>query len=239
MVKQNLFHVRQRILSACARVGRDPAGVTLVAVTKNRTVKEIEEAFKAGITDIGENRVQEAFLKHRQFLEGGGDATAVFRDIKWHLIGHLQTNKVREAVAIFDLIHSVDSLRLAWKINKEAGRINKIQKILLEVNASGEASKYGFAPRDLNISIKGLSGLNNLRVCGLMTVAPITDSPEHSRVYFKALKELRDNIDALGLTGCRPGILSMGMTGDFEVAIEEGAGMIRLGRAIFEGQNAG
>lgn len=235
MIRDNIFKVRNLVSEACARVGRDPGGVTVVAVTKTRTLREVEEALEAGISDIGENRVQEAVLKYRQFLGVRHNAPAAPGDINWHLIGHLQTNKVKEAVAIFGLIHSVDSLRLAQKIDREAGRIKKIQKILLEVNISEETSKYGFAAGELNNSIKGLSGLSNIRVCGLMTVAPITDNPERSRGYFKALKELRDNIDALGLTDCRPGILSMGMTGDFEVAIEEGADMVRLGRAIFEG----
>ena len=225
-------------MAACARVGRDPGRVTVVAVAKTRTSREVEEALEAGISDIGENRVQEAVLKYRQLLGAGQNVPAVSGNTNWHLVGHLQTNKVKEAVAIFDLIHSVDSLRLARKIDREAGRIKKVQRILLEVNVSGEASKCGFAAGDLSVSVKDISGLTNLRVCGLMTVTPITGNPEHSRGYFKALKGLRDNIDALGLTGCRPGILSMGMTGDFEVAIEEGADIVRLGRAIFEGQNA-
>ena len=151
------------------------------------------------------------------------------------MVGHLQTNKVREAVAIFDLIHSVDSLRLAEEINKQAARINKVQDILIEVKTSPEATKYGLMPQDAPAFVKDASGLRNLKVKGLMTIAPLADNPQQSRSYFKALREIFDYINGLSAPSQRLSILSMGMSEDFEVAIEEGSNMVRIGRAIFEG----
>ena len=218
VIKENVIRIGQRIASACRRAGRDPAEITVIAVTKNRGIEEIKEALANGLADIGENRVQEALLKYN----GLRDASA-----RWHLIGHLQTNKAGDAVKMFTLIHSVDSLHLAEEINKQAAKINKIQDILIEVNISGEASKFGVGPAETAALIKNISGLKNINVKGLMTVAPIVEDPETARPYFRRLRELKDQL--------KLAVLSMGMTGDFEAAVEEGATMVRLGRAIFEG----
>jgi len=223
-IRDNLLVLRQRIGATCVKIKRDPATITLVAVAKNRSTPEIREALEAGITDIGENRVQEAVIKYQEL----STPNLAARAIRWHLVGHLQTNKVREAVRIFDFIHSVDSLRLAQEIDKQAARLKKVQDILIEVNTSGEASKFGVHPKEAAALIKEARGLVNIKVRGFMTIAPIVDDPEKARPYFRMLKELKDKINQLT-------ILSMGMTGDFEVAIEEGADIIRLGRAIFEG----
>jgi PLP dependent protein len=217
VIKENIVRIRQRIYAACNRAGRDLSEIAIVAVTKNRGIQEIKEALENGLADIGENRVQEALLKYSQLSVGC-----------WHLIGHLQTNKAKDAVKIFGLIHSLDSLRLAEEIDKQAVKISKVQDVLLEVNVSGEATKFGVKPDEAAGLIGEISGLKNIRVKGLMTIAPVSDNPQASRPYFRQLRELRDKIGGLE-------ILSMGMTDDFEAAIEEGATMVRIGRAIFEG----
>jgi hypothetical protein len=217
MIKDNVQEVRRRIEAACLRVKRDPATVKLVAVSKNRSIEEIKEARLAGILEFGENRVQEALSKYDAGLS-----------VKWHMVGHLQTNKVKEAVKIFHLIHSVDSERLAREIDKEALNLNKIQDILLEVKISPEATKFGLKPEEVHMAIKAIQGLKNIKILGLMGIAPLVAHQEEARQYFKILKGIRDSVDA-GM------ILSMGMTDDFEIAIEEGSGLIRVGRAIFEG----
>jgi len=243
MVKQNLEDIRRRIGLACRpggrgwasycpshkSTGRSPEEIALLAVTKGRGLGEIKEAINCGISDIGENRLQEALLKY----EGRGMRDEE-RGTRWHMIGHLQTNKVKEAVRIFDLIQSVDSLRLAQAISNEAGKIDKQQDILLEVKTSPEESKFGLKPEDTFAVFQKISQLPHLNIKGLMTIAPFTDNPETSRLYFKMLKELSGKIDWRLGTGDRRPILSMGMSGDFEIAIEEGATMVRLGRAIFQ-----
>lgn len=183
----------------------------------------IREAIGAGISDIGENRVQDAVSK---FAEIGGA-------VRWHLVGHLQTNKVRDAVRIFSLIHSVDSIRLAEAIDKEAGKAGKKQDALMQVNVSGEESKFGMRPEDANDFLKKVLLYPNIVIRGLMTIAPDDKNPESARPYFRALRELRDRIRAShgGLDNFT--MLSMGMTGDFRVAVEEGATHVRVGRAIF------
>lgn len=211
------MEVRRGIESACFKAKRDPDTVKLVAVSKNRSIEEIKEASLAGITAFGENRVQEALSKYAAKLP-----------IQWHMVGHLQTNKVKEAVKIFDLIQSVDSLRLAQEIDKQAAGINKIQEILLEVKTSAEKTKFGLPPDELPGFLKAARELKNISVQGLMTIAPLVDDPQEARPYFRILKELRNRVDP-------EFILSMGMTGDFQVAIEEGADIVRVGRAIFEG----
>lgn len=217
MIRDNVLEVRRGIESACFKVKRDPATVKLVAVSKNRSIEEIKEVSLAGISAFGENRVQEALSKYAAKLP-----------IQWHMVGHLQTNKVKEAVKIFDLIQSVDSLRLAQEIDKQAAGINKIQEILLEVKTSGEKTKFGLIPDELPGFLKAARELKNISVQGLMTIAPLVDDPQEARPYFRILKELRNRVDP-------EFILSMGMTGDFQVAIEEGADIVRVGRAIFEG----
>ena len=211
----NLASVRQRIDVACRRAGRPIEDVTLVGVSKGVSARSVAEACAAGLTDLGENRVQEAAAK----IEA---VTVLGEQPSWHLIGHLQTNKAKTATRLFDILHSVDSLRLAQALSR---RTNERLPVLLEVNVAQDAAKFGFAPEEVTSALAAIAALPNLDVRGLMTIAPLTDDPETSRPFFRRLRELRDT---LGLAD-----LSMGMTGDFEVAIEEGATMIRVGRAIF------
>jgi pyridoxal phosphate enzyme (YggS family) len=226
MIKDNLFCIRQRIATICSRINRQAEGIELVAATKDRTREQIQEALVCGISNIGENRVQEARLKcSDKHLAFSG------MPIKWHMLGHLQTNKAKEAVKIFDLIQSVDSLHLAEEINRQAAKINKIQDVLIEVKTSPEATKFGIAPKELPSLLKGISAFKNIKIKGLMTIAPVVGNQEEARPYFRILRELRNN-----LVGSYPllSALSMGMSDDFEVAIEEGATIVRLGRAIFD-----
>ena len=239
MIKQNLASVQARIIFACAKAGRVPQEITLVAASKGRTVSQIKEVIAEGITDIGENRVQEALLKYDAI-----HTTPDARRIRWHMLGHLQTNKVEDAVKLFDLIHSVDSLRLAEQINKESGKIHKIQDALLEVNISSEPAKFGIKPEEAIGVIKEIAKFKNLNIKGLMGIAPIVDEPEKTRPYFRMLRDLLARI--YELPACRQAgectsyelrVLSMGMSSDFEIAIEEGSNMLRLGRIVFEGLN--
>lgn len=223
MIKENLLKVKERISLACSKINKDPNSVTIVAISKARPPEQIKEAIEAGITDIGENRVQEAIIKYNGL-----------RPTQWHMVGHLQTNKARDAVRIFDLIHSVDSVRLASEIDKQAARINKIQDILIQVNTSGEPTKFGLKPDDTIEVVEEITRFKNINIKGLMTVMPIVDNAEKTRLYFRMLRGLRDKINQL--TTCQLTVLSMGMTDDFEVAIEEGSNMVRLGRAIFSRQ---
>jgi len=215
MIKENILRVNERIAAVCDRIKADPRRVTIVCVTTGRPVGQILEAVDSGFRHLGENRVQEAREKYRQIP--GAD---------WQMVGHLQLNKVKDALKIFSLIHSVDSVALAREINKQAAKINKIQDILLEVKTSPEVTKSGFEPDALLDVSKEILSLDNLKVKGLMTIAPVVDKAEEARQYFAELKDLRDSLNPSWL-------LSMGMTDDFEVAIEEGADIIRLGRAIF------
>ncbi|MCM8780642.1 MAG: YggS family pyridoxal phosphate-dependent enzyme [Candidatus Omnitrophica bacterium] len=228
MVKENLLKVHQRILEVCSKINRDPRQITIVAISKGRTTDQIIEAINAGITDIGENRVKEATVKYNLLK-----VTPYIQKIKWHMVGHLQTNKVKEAVRIFDLIHSVDSLHLAQEIDKQAARINKIQDILFEVKTSSEETKFGLKPNEITELLREASKLKNISIKGLMTIAPLVYNPEQARPYFRMLREIRDDINLMRISNCDLSVLSMGMTNDFEIAIEEGATMIRLGRAIF------
>lgn len=216
MISDNLKVVTQRISKSCEKSGRNLSDVKLICVTKEASVDETREALKSGVTDIGENRVQDGVSKYAAI---GGKVT-------WHLIGHLQTNKARDAVRIFSLIHSVDSIRLAREIDKEAKKIQKTQDVLIQVNTSGEKSKFGIAPEDLEAFYKEVLLYPNINILGLMTIAPEVENAEEVRPYFRRLRELKEKI------GCSE--LSMGMSGDFEVAIEEGATMVRIGRAIFK-----
>lgn len=193
-----------------------------MAVSKTFPPEDILAAAQAGIRDIGENRVQEAVSK---FPEVG-------RAVTWHMVGHLQTNKVKKALEVFDWIHSVDSLHLAQEIQKRAERAGRTVDVLIEVNVSGEPTKYGVSPEEAPTLAEAVGKLPGLRLQGLMTIAPIVDEPEEARPYFARLRELRDEIVAAGAAESLPH-LSMGMTDDFEVAIEEGATMVRIGRAIF------
>lgn len=214
-VAHNINQIRQRIRSAAERAGRQPEDVTLVAVSKTVEPERLEAALVAGQTLFGESRVQEAKVK----------IPLIAARAHWHMIGHLQTNKARDAVALFDVIHSVESVKLAAELSKWAERAGKAQAILLEVNVSGEASKFGLKPEDLESTLTEINKLPRLEVQGLMTIAPVAEEVEKARPYFRRLRELRD---ALNLRE-----LSMGMTHDFEVAIEEGATLVRIGAAIF------
>lgn len=211
----NIERVRQRIARACERAGRSPEEVTLVAVTKTVAPSAIATAFTLGIRHFGESRVQEAEVKIGQLAWLEPRPT-------WHMVGHLQTNKARTAVEIFDIIHSVDSVRLAEVLSR---RTQKLLPILLQVNVSGEASKEGFALGEVASALDVICRLPRLEIKGLMTVAPLVADAEQVRPVFRALRSARDRF---GLEH-----LSMGMTDDFEVAIEEGATMVRIGRAIF------
>jgi pyridoxal phosphate enzyme (YggS family) len=232
MIRENILKVKKLISSACSKTNQEPNSITVVVVSKGRPIEQIKEVIEAGVMDIGENRVQEALSKYNKLITHNSK----LQTIKWHMVGHLQTNKAKEAVRIFDLIHSVDSLRLASEIDKQAAKINKAQDILVEVNTSGEATKFGLQPKEVMGVLKEAEKFKNISIKGLMTVAPMVDNPEKARPYFRQLRELRNEINALSTVDCRLSTLSMGMTDDYEVAIEEGANMVRLGRAIFEGE---
>jgi len=216
-ISRNIRDVERRIAAAAQRVKRDPNEITLIAVTKGLPSQAIEAATAAGIRNIGENRVQEAQDKIAQLSISGVRPT-------WHMIGHLQRNKVKTAVEIFDIIHSIDSLRLAEEINSRALHI---LPVLLQVNVSSEETKGGFSVAELPEALKCIRTMSNLEAKGLMTIAPVARGPEEVRPVFRQLRELRDSLGLMHL--------SMGMTDDFEVAIEEGATMVRIGRAIFGG----
>jgi PLP dependent protein len=229
MIKDNLSKVKLRISSVCSKLGVSGEYPTIVAVSKGRDIAEILEVIEAGLTDIGENKIQEALLKYRQFQALGPR----FPSVKWHMVGHLQTNKVKDAVKIFDLIHSVDSVRLASEIDKQAAKINKTQDILIEIKTSSEATKFGVKPDDTVGFVKEINKLNNINIRGLMTIAPPFDKLEETSPYFRTLRLLRDEMNLLHATRRMLNILSMGMTDDFEAAIAEGSNMVRLGRVIF------
>ncbi len=216
---ENLAGIQERIAGACARAGRDPSTVLLLPVSKGHPSTAVEEATALGLRVFGENKVQEAKAKIPQCSSR----------LQWHMIGHLQSNKARDAVQLFSLIESIDSLGLAEEVNKWAEKLGKRIPIFLEVNTAGEASKYGFSPDQ--IPIEEINQLPRLEVQGLMTVAPYATSPERVRPYFRKLRELREEC------GQRLGAplphLSMGMSGDYEVAIEEGATIVRIGTALF------
>jgi pyridoxal phosphate enzyme (YggS family) len=217
----NLQSVRQRIAAACERSGRDPAGVTLLAVSKNQPPEMVRAAAAAGLTLFGENRVQEAKFKIGQ-CPG---------HLRWQMIGHLQSNKCRDAVFLFSMIQSVDSLPLAGEINKWAAHFAKTMPVLLEINIAGESSKFGCLPENLPALLSLVNALPKLEIHGLMTIAPFATDPEKVRPVFRRLRQLK--ADCEQILGAPLPHLSMGMTGDFEVAVEEGATIIRLGTALF------
>lgn len=220
-LRENLASVRQRIERACQRVNRDPASVILIAVSKNQSPDRISEAVDCGLTLFGENRVQEA--KAKVPLCSGR--------ARWHFIGHLQSNKARDAASLFDMIQSVDSLALGSELQKQADKLARTLRVLLEVNVAGESSKFGWHPEKVLTELQAFNRLNRLELHGLMTVAPYSSDPEKVRPIFRRLRELRDRCaDRLGAPLPE---LSMGMSGDLEVAIEEGATIIRVGTALF------
>lgn len=221
MIKENIEKIRERIAKAAKKVGQDPDSIVIVAASKGATTEKIEEAIECGIKVIGENIVQDALKK---YYAAKGDA-------EWHMIGHLQTNKVRKALEMFSLIQSVDSIRLAKEINKRA---YEPIPVLLEVNTSGEFTKFGISPDEVVTTIKQISTLPKIKIQGLMTIGPLNEDPMPS---FRVLRELRDNVEKEDIEEVSMDWLSMGMTSDFEIAIEEGSNMVRIGRAIFGKRN--
>ena len=222
-IKQNLEEIKRRLKDAARCAGRDPAEIRLVAVTKTVGPGRLQEAVAAGQVLFGENYVQEAKTKIASLGPG----------LTWHFIGHLQSNKARVAVKLFDLIHSVDRLSLAQALEQAAGRLGKVQNILLQVNLAGEESKSGIAPENAQALLRDISKMPHLKVMGLMTMPPWFDEPERVRPHLKELRELRDRLRRLSLVEGDLPELSMGMTGDFEVAVAEGATLVRIGTAIF------
>lgn len=219
--QQRLEEVRRRIAFACTRVGRSPDGVRLVAVSKSHGPERIREAVECGLMVFGESRVQEAQAKIPQ-CPGR---------LSWHLVGHLQRNKAAAAVMLFDLIHSVDSLRLLQTLEQVSGAAGKVIPILIEVNVSGESSKFGVAPQEVPALLEAANRLSHVEIRGLMTIPPFSEDPEKARPYFRRLRELRDRWRAE--CGYALEELSMGMTHDLEVAVEEGATWVRVGTALF------
>jgi len=224
-LRQNLSDVRERMAAACDRAGRGRDDVRLVAVTKTVGADAVRALQALGVRDIGENRVQEALRKR--------DALGGTLGLRWHMIGHLQTNKARHALRLFELIHSVDSLRLAEEIDRRAEQSGRVAPVLVQCNTSGEASKFGVAPDGLAPLLDAVVPLEHVRVEGLMAMAPFVDDPEETRPVFAALRGLAE--EARAATGLSMPHLSMGMTQDFEVAIEEGATLVRIGSALYRG----
>lgn len=223
MVTENLKLVEEKIDRACKRCGRKREEVTLIAVSKTKPVEMIQEALQSGIRTFGENKVQEILQKQPILPDG----------LNWHMIGHLQRNKVRQIAGKVCMIHSVDSLRLAEQIQKEYKNLDITAKILIEVNIAGEESKFGLAPEKTEEVIRKIAEMPNLQACGLMTIAPFTDDPEENRIHFSNLRKLLVDINSKNIDNISMTELSMGMTGDYEVAIEEGATMVRVGTGIF------
>ncbi len=228
-MKEGLEDTQQAIINAARRAGRDPSEVTLVAVGKTKPASMIQELYDLGVRDFGENKVQELTAKYEELP----------KDIRWHMIGHLQSNKVKYIVDKVAMIHSVDSLRLAQVIEKEAVKKNVDHvDVLLEVNVSGEESKYGMTPAEVEEQIDQFLDLERVKIRGFMTVAPFSEDPEEVRPYFKRLKQLSVDIQNKTIdNNIDVGLLSMGMSGDFEAAIEEGASFVRVGTRIFGARN--
>lgn len=222
-IRENLEKIRGRIAKAAQKSGRNPEEISLVAVTKTVDVDSISEGLKAGLNILGENRVQEAERKIGHLGHG----------VEWHLIGHLQTNKVKRAIDLFDLIHSVDSIHLAAEIDKTAASKGKRIPVLLEVDLAGEETKFGFTEDEVKRSLDQLAGFPCLHIQGLMIIPPFSADPEDSRPYFRKLFQIKEGIASQRIEAIGMKHLSMGMSNDFEVAIEEGADMVRIGTAIF------
>lgn len=226
-VADNIAKVRERVEAAALRVRLDPGAITLMAVSKTFAAERIRQAYLAGVRHFGENRVQE-FVGKVDDLRDLGEA-------QWHMIGHLQTNKAATAVEVFHAIDSVDSLKLAEKVNQCARKLDRHLSVLIEVNVGGEAAKSGVAPdsAELEAILAAARRLEKLEIRGLMTIPPFTDDPQQARPFFRKLRELRNQIAARKISGVSMEILSMGMSNDFEVAIEEGSTCVRVGTAIF------
>ncbi|MCP9468569.1 MAG: YggS family pyridoxal phosphate-dependent enzyme [Nitrospira sp.] len=223
-IAQRVHSILSAIRTAAERAGRSPGDVKLVAATKTVTVDRIREGIGAGLSMLGENRVQEAVPKI---------AALAGEPVRWHFIGQLQRRKVRSIIGLFDLIHSVDSLELAQEIDRRAAESGRVQDVLLEVNVGGESSKAGFHPDGLEPAIPAIAGLSHVRIKGLMTIPPPTQEAEGARVYFRKLRAMGEAVAALKIPGVAMEELSMGMSNDYYVAIEEGATLVRIGSAIF------
>ena len=222
-IKENLGEVRENIRKACKKAGRNVEDVTLIAVSKTKPLSMLEEAYEAGARDFGENKVQEIIEKRPAMPE----------DARFHMIGHLQRNKVKQVLPHTVLIHSVDSLRLAEQIDQEAKKLGITAKILLEVNVAKEESKFGIMPEDVFEMVEQIAAFSHLRIEGLMTIAPFVEDPEENRPVFRKLYQLSVDIKEKNIDNVGMSVLSMGMTGDYQVAVEEGATMIRVGTGIF------
>ena len=227
MLKDNYETVEKNVAAACARAGRDRSEVTLIAVSKTKPVEMLREVYDAGARDFGENKVQEICEKYDQLPS----------DMKWHMIGHLQRNKVKQVIDKVALIHSVDSYRLAQEISVQAQKKGLTIPILVEVNIAGEESKFGISAEDTIQLVEEISVLPNLKIMGLMTIAPYVVDAEENRLYFRQIKQLSVDIKNKNIDNVSMDVLSMGMTGDYEVAIEEGATMVRVGTGIFGARN--
>ena len=227
MLKENLADVEAKIVKACENSGRQRDDVTLIAVSKTKPVETLKEAYDLGVRVFGENKVQELTDKYE----------ALPKDIQWHMIGHLQRNKVKYIIDKVALIHSVDSIRLAETIEKEAAKHNITANILIEVNVAKEESKFGLMPEELDELIDKIKDFNHIQVKGLMTIAPFVENPETNREIFRSLRKLSVDINNKNVDNVNVSILSMGMTNDYTVAVEEGATMVRVGTGIFGARN--
>ncbi|WP_177975318.1 YggS family pyridoxal phosphate-dependent enzyme [uncultured Eubacterium sp.] len=227
MICGNLKEVEAKIEAACKRAGRDRSEVTLIAVSKTKPVEMLEEAYETGIREFGENKVQEMMDKYE----------VMPKDIHWHMIGHLQRNKVKYLMGKAALIHSVDSLRLAEEISAQSVKHEVTTDILIEVNIAGEETKFGTDREEAIALVEAAAKLPNIHICGLMTIAPFVENPEDNRKYFQQIRQLSVDIKEKNIDNVDMRILSMGMTGDYEVAIEEGATMVRVGTGIFGARN--
>ena len=223
-MKNRIKNIEAQIGAAAEKAGRNPAEIRLVAVSKIKPAEMVREAMASGQTLFGENYIQEAVAKVEEIGRDG---------VEWHFIGHLQSKKSKYAVGIFDLIHSVDSLKLAMEIDKQAAKKGVVQKILLQVNTSGEESKSGASDESVIELVREAAALEHVSVQGLMTMPAFFDDPEGARPYFRQLRQIKERIESLSIAGVEMKELSMGMSGDFEVAIEEGATLVRVGTAIF------
>lgn len=223
MIAQNLHQVQENIKKACEKANRDPSEVTLIAVSKTKPVSMLQEAYDEGVRTFGENKVQEIMDKYGQLPQ----------DIEWHMIGHLQRNKVKYIADKVTMIHSLDSLRLAETIESEASKHNRVIPVLIEVNVAMEESKFGISVDEVLPFVQELSKFPHLRVNGLMTIAPYVENAEENRQIFRKLKKLSVDIEEKNINNINMSVLSMGMTGDYQVAIEEGATMVRVGTGIF------
>lgn len=235
-IAENLENVKERIAKAAKQSGRTPDSIKLVAVTKGSSVADIQTVLAAGVTEIGENRVQEAQQKYESvnsLFEKTSNTTFIDQGCQWHLIGHLQRNKVKPALEMFSLIHSVDSLRLFEEISRRSETRETETDVLIQVNTTGEASKYGINPDDVPNFIEKSLTYSNVRICGLMTMGKLSLSPEENRPAFALLRTLAEKVKFQQFPRITRHYLSMGMTNDFEIAIEEGANLVRIGRAIF------